>query len=286
MFVKRSIVDHRKSLNAKKASLAEADYLDPMRIVTWNVNSLGVRLERVTEWIELFSPDVLCLQETKLADDAFPHDAFTELGYESAHHGQGQWNGVAIISKVGLEDVRAGFDDGRDDPDPDARILWATCGGMRIATCYVPNGRSLDDDHYAYKLDWLDRLAADLEQNAQPSDDVCVVGDFNIAPDDRDVFDPKGMVGVTHTSPAERERLEKLAAWGISDLFRTQHDAEGLYSWWDYRNGDFHKRRGMRIDLLLGSPSVSEKTHRVIIDRNARKGKQPSDHAPVLADLG
>ena len=256
-----------------------------MRIVTWNVNSLGVRLDRVTDWMSRLKPDVLCLQETKLGDDAFPHEAFEELGYESAHHGQGQWNGVAIISKVGLTDVRPDFADGRDDADPDARILWATCGGVRVATCYVPNGRSLDDDHYVYKLDWLDRLANDLAANTEPTQDICVVGDFNIAPDDRDVYDPKGLVNMTHTSAAERDKLAKLADWGISDLFRQHHDAAGLYSWWDYRNGDFHKRRGMRIDLLLGSPSVAGRTTRVFVDRNERKGKQPSDHAPVVADL-
>ena len=242
-------------------------------------------MERVTEWITQLAPDVLCLQETKMANDAFPHDVFTELGYESAHHGQGRWNGVAIISKVGLDDVRPDFDDGRDEPDPDARIIWATCGGVRVASCYVPNGRSLDDDHYTYKLDWLDRLADDLDKNTSASDELCIVGDYNIAPDDRDVPDPKGMVGVTHTSAPEREKLANLADWGITDLFRDHHDEKGLYSWWDYRNGDFHKRRGMRIDLLLGSASVAERTHRVFVDRNARKGKQPSDHAPVVADL-
>lgn len=257
----------------------------PMRIVTWNVNSLGVRLDRVTEWIAQMKPDVLCLQETKLADDAFPHEAFESLGYQSAHHGQGQWNGVAIISRLGLDDVRPDFDDGRGEPDPDARILWATCGGVRIASCYVPNGRSLDDDHYQYKLDWLDRLATDLDQNTTPDADICVVGDFNIAPDDRDVYDPAGLVDMTHTSAAERAKLAALADWGLSDVFRQHHDAAGLYSWWDYRNGDFHKRRGMRIDLILSSKTVADRTARVVIDRNERKGKQPSDHAPVFADL-
>lgn len=256
-----------------------------MRIVTWNVNSLNVRMERVTEWIELLAPDVLCLQETKLGNDDFPHDAFTALGYESAHHGQGQWNGVAIISKVGLDDVRNDFADGRDEPDKDARIIWATCGGVRVASCYVPNGRSLDDDHYTYKLDWLDRLSNDLEANTSAADDICVVGDFNIAPDDRDVYDPKGLVGVTHTSKPEREKLDALEKWGLADMFRQHHDEADLYSWWDYRDGSFHKRKGLRIDLLLGSKSVQDRTHRVFVDRNARKGKQPSDHAPVVADL-
>ena len=189
-----------------------------MRIATWNVNSLNVRLERVLEWIDLLQPDVLCLQETKLGNEDFPHDKFSGVGYESAHHGQGQWNGVAILSRVGLEDVRPDFADGQA-PDPDARILWATCGGVRIASCYVPNGRSLDDDHYAYKLDWLDRLQADLEGNTSASDDICVVGDFNIAPDDRDVYDAASLVGATHVSPPERDKLSTLESWGLADKF-------------------------------------------------------------------
>ena len=227
---------------------------------------------------------MLCLQETKLSNEDFPHGTFNDLGYESAHHGQGQWNGVAILSRVGLDDVRPDFADG-GDADPDARIIWATCAGVRVASCYVPNGRSLDDDHYTYKLNWLDRLQADLVANASPDGDIAVVGDFNIAPDDRDVYDPSGLVGVTHTSPEERSRLEALADWGIGDCFRDHHDAAGLYSWWDYRDGNFHKRKGMRIDLILSSASIRKATHRVFVDRNARKGKLPSDHAPVVADV-
>lgn len=255
-----------------------------MRIVTWNVNSLNVRLDRVLEWMDLLRPDVLCLQETKLGKDDFPHDAFASVGYESAHHGQGQWNGVAIVSRVGLDDVRPDFADGRE-PDPDARIVWATCGGVRVASCYVPNGRALDDDHYAYKLDWLDRLHADLEANVTAADDVCVVGDFNIAPDDRDVYDPASLAGSTHVSSAERDKLARLEQLGLVDVFRQHHDEAGLYSWWDYRDGNFHKRKGMRIDLILGSTSIQQRTTRIFVDRNARKGSQPSDHAPVVADI-
>jgi len=255
-----------------------------MRLVTWNVNSLNARLERALEWFELMQPDVVCLQETKLAAEEFPHAEFAELGYESAHHGQGQWNGVAIVSRVGLDDVHNDFGDGAD-PDIDARIIWATCGGVRVASCYVPNGRSLDDDHYQYKLAWLDRLQNDLEANLSASDDICVVGDFNIAPDDRDVWDPKGLVGVTHTSRPERDKLAALEAWGLEDVFREHHDEAGLYSWWDYRDGNFHKRKGMRIDLIMSSASVRAATDRVFVDRNARKGKLPSDHAPVVADI-
>ena len=255
-----------------------------MRIVTWNVNSLNARMDRVTEWLPQLQPDVLCMQETKMGNEDFPHDVFADLGYESAHHGQGQWNGVAILSRVGLDDVHMDFGDG-GEPDRDARIIWATCGGVRVASCYVPNGRSLDDEHYTYKLGWLDRLRADLDANATPDDDICVVGDFNIAPDNRDVYDEASLVGATHVSDAERQKLADLAEWGLADVFRDHHDEAGLFSWWDYRDGNFHKRRGLRIDLILSSESVRRATRRVFVDRNARKGKSPSDHAPVVADV-
>lgn len=255
-----------------------------MRVATWNVNSLNARMDRVIEWLGLLEPDVVCLQETKLGDDDFPSDSFGELGYESAHHGQGQWNGVGVLSRVGLDDVRAGFADG-GEPDRDARILWATCAGLRVASCYVPNGRSLDDEHYAYKLSWLDRLGADLVANQSPDDRLCVMGDFNIAPDDRDVYSPESHVGATHVSEAERAKLAELDAWGLADVFRDHHDEAALYSWWDYRDGNFHKRKGMRIDLILVSRPVRDAVTRVFVDRNARKGKLPSDHAPVVADI-
>ncbi len=253
--------------------------------MTWNVNSLGARLDRVEAWLALRQPDVVCLQETKLADDSFPALTFGALGYETVHHGQGQWNGVAILSRVGIEDVRSGFADGRPDPDPDARVLWATCGGVRVASCYVPNGRSLDNDHYRYKLDWLSRLRLDLDHNADPGSDIAVMGDFNIAPDDRDVYDPEAFVGATHVSPAERAALAHLCDFGLDDVFRQHHDAAGCYSWWDYRDGNFHKRKGLRIDLVLASESVARRVQRVVVDRNERKGKLPSDHAPVVVDL-
>lgn len=258
-----------------------------MRLATWNVNSLKARLGRVERWLTAFEPDVVCLQETKLADDAFPALAFESLGYEALHHGKGRWNGVAILSRVGIDDPVAGFGDG-GDPDTDARIAWATCGGVRVASCYVPNGRSLDDDHYQYKLRWLDRLAADLDGGADPDDDIVVCGDFNIAPEDRDVHDPAKFEGATHTSDPERDRLAGLIDWGLVDVFREQHAGEGLYSWWDYRAGDFHKKKGLRIDLLLASRSVAEATDVVLIDRNERKGPKddpPSDHAPVLMEF-
>ncbi len=255
-----------------------------LRLATWNVNSLKARLPRVEEWIEQVQPDVLCLQETKLADGAFPDLTFRGMGYECAHYGQGRWNGVAILSRVGLEDVRAGWDDDGDD-DPEARLLWATCGGVRVACVYVPNGRALDDDHYAYKLVWLERLRAALDAVEDPASAVVVCGDFNVAPDDRDVHDPAAFVGATHVSEAERAALARIEEWGLEDVFRRHYEAGGLYSWWDYRRGDFHQGRGMRIDLVLSSASLSPLARTVLIDRNARKGKQPSDHAPVIVDF-
>ncbi len=255
-----------------------------MRIATWNVNSLGARLGRVEAWLADFQPDVLCLQETKLADDAFPALTFQALGYESFHHGQGQWNGVAILSRVGIDAPHAGFTDG-GDADPEARIVWATCGGVRVASCYVPNGRSLDHEHYQYKLRWLERLRVSLAASCSPADDVCVVGDFNIAPDDRDVWDPAAFVGATHVSEPERTALARIQEWGLVDVFRERFAEDGLYSWWDYRGGNFHKRMGLRIDLVLASAPLAARRTFTIIDRSARKGESPSDHAPVLADF-
>ena len=255
-----------------------------MRIVTWNINSLRARQERVEAWIDEVEPDVLLLQETKLADDAFPTLAFEAKGYTCAHYGQGQWNGVAILSKVGLTDVVTNFHDGIE-PDPDARIITATCGGVRVSSVYVPNGRALDDDHYTYKLDWLGRLRAHLDADTAPDQDVVVGGDYNIAPDDRDVWDATRVSGQTHVSEPERTRLAELSSWGLVDVFRHFHDEDRVYSWWDYRGGDFHQGRGMRIDLLMCSASVVERANWCLIDRNARKGKSPSDHAPVIVDV-
>jgi exodeoxyribonuclease-3 len=256
-----------------------------VRLVTWNVNSLRARQERVEEWIGEVAPDVVCMQETKLSDDAFPALSFEAMGYECVHYGQGQWNGVAILSKVGIDDVVVNFAPGIE-PDPDARIITATCGGLRVVGCYVPNGRALDDDHYVYKLSWLDRLKEHVDAVASPGDDVVVTGDFNIAPTDADVYDPRKFEGATHVSAPERDRLAALCEWGLTDLFRLRHpDPDRVYSWWDYRAGDFHQGRGLRIDLMLGSPSVASRLDWAVIDRNARKGKLPSDHAPLIVDL-
>lgn len=236
------------------------------------------------EWLSDVEPDVVCFQETKLAEEAFPTERFSELGYESAHHGQGQWNGVAILSRIGLDDVVRNFADG-DAPDAEARLVTATCGGIRVSSVYVPNGRDLENDHYRYKLAWMERLVAHLEADADPGRDVVVAGDFNIAPDDRDVHDPAKYVGATHVSEPERRSLRRLADWGLVDVFRHHYDQGGMYSWWDYRAGAFNKGEGMRIDLILGSQSVIERSRWTVIDRQARKGDKPSDHAPVIVDI-
>ncbi len=255
-----------------------------VRIATWNVNSLKARMPRVEEWIGLWEPDVLLLQETKLADDAFPALSFHAMGYESVHHGEGRWNGVAILSRVGLDDVRVGFGD-PDPPDPEARLVWATCGGIRVGSVYVPNGRSLEDPHYLYKLDFLDRLRALLESSEDPGSDLVLGGDFNIAPDDRDLWDPEVFVGATHVSEAERERFRALVDWGLRDTFRDVYDSGGLFTWWDYRGGSFHRKMGMRIDHLLATAPLAARLTAILVDRNARKGKSPSDHAPLVADF-
>lgn len=254
-----------------------------MRLATWNINSLNARLPRVEAWLEDLQPDVVCLQETKLADDAFPALTFQAMGYESVHHGQGRWNGVAILSRVGLDDPVFGFGEGDDDPE--ARLVWATCAGIRVASAYVPNGRSLDDDHYQYKLRWLAQLRTVLDAQAEGVDGLVVAGDYNIAPTDDDVYDPKKFVGATHTSAAEREALAQLGAWGLVDTFRRLQPEPKLFSWWDYRAGDFHNHRGMRIDLVLATEPVARRATFATIDRQARKGEKPSDHAPVIIDF-
>ena len=256
-----------------------------MRIATWNVNSLKVRLPKVEEWLAYARPDVLCMQETKLADSAFPALAFSTLGYESAHCGEGRWNGVAILSRVGLDDVVAGFSDQADSEVVEARLLWATCGGVRVGTVYVPNGRQVGTEHYDAKLVWLDRLRRHVETGCDPASDLIVCGDFNVAPEDRDVWDPARLHGGTHISGPERDAVGALCEWGLSDVFRQIHPQSGVYSWWDYRAGDFHQGRGLRIDLILATRPLADRAAWAIIDRQARKGKLPSDHAPVLVDF-
>ncbi|MGO8871690.1 MAG: exodeoxyribonuclease III [Acidimicrobiales bacterium] len=253
-----------------------------MRIATWNVNSLTARLPRVEEWIRYAQPDVLCMQETKQTDVAFPRAAFAELGYETAHHGNGRWNGVAIASRVGLSEVSTGL--GSTDDDQGTRLVAAECGGVRVVSVYVPNGRSLDSEFYPAKLAWLRRLRAFLDETTSPDQPVAVCGDFNVAPEDRDVWDPSEFEGMTHVSPPERAALADLESWGLADAFRRVYDEDRLFTWWDYRGGSFHRHRGMRIDLILVTEVLAERTTYALIDRNARKGEKPSDHTPVFID--
>ncbi|MHB8429999.1 MAG: exodeoxyribonuclease III [Acidimicrobiales bacterium] len=253
-----------------------------MRIATWNVNSLGARLDRVEEWIEYARPDVVCLQETKQADDAFPFDRFSALGYQSAHYGGGRWNGVAIVSRVGLERIERGF--GTDD-DQGERLIGADCGGVRVYSAYVPNGRSLDSEHFTAKLAWLRRLHELLVSTTTPAVPLAVCGDFNVAPEDRDVWDPNALEGMTHVSEPERRVLLELESWGLVDVFRRFYREEQLFSWWDYRGGSFHRHRGMRIDLILMTEILAGRATYALIDRNARKGAKPSDHTPVFVDV-
>jgi exodeoxyribonuclease-3 len=252
-----------------------------VRIATWNVNSLKVRLPRVEEWLAIARPDVVCLQETKLADDAFPTMAFATLGYDAVHHGEGRWNGVAILSRVGIDDVVDGWGDGAE-PDAEARLLTATCGGVRVCSLYAPNGREVGHDQYVRKLAWFDRLTTGHVAATRP-DVIC--GDFNIAPDDRDVWDPARCHGGTHVSPPERDALGRLLDLGYVDTLRARHDDDELYSWWDYQAGAFHKHWGMRIDLLLATTALAQRLEWVLIDRNGRKGSKPSDHAPLVAQF-
>ena len=256
-----------------------------MRIATWNVNSVKQRLPRLLPWLDERRPDVVCLQETKLADQAFAELLGAELadrGYEVATHGEAAWNGVAILSRAGLEDVAAGIPGGPGFPHQEARAVSATCGGVRVVSVYVPNGRSPGSEHYAYKLEWLAALRDVVA--AGPAETI-VCGDMNIAPTDEDVFDPAAYEGHTHVTGPERAALAKLRALGLHDVVRDRWPGERVFSYWDYRAGMFHQDLGMRIDLVLAGTPVAERVKAAWIDRQVRKGKGPSDHAPVMVDL-
>jgi exodeoxyribonuclease-3 len=276
-----------------------------VRIATWNVNSLKARQEFVEKWLERAAPDILLIQETKLGDTDAPVMAFGMVGYQLVHHGEGRWNGVAIAARNGLaiEDIVTNFGDGpvrdsgpggtagsEDDFDPfdEARMLAATVGGLRIAAIYAPNGRVVGSPFYAGKLAWFERLGRwlDDERAAGRGDSLVVGGDFNVAPADIDVWDPRAAHGGTHVSEPERAAVRSLIDRGLVDTYRTQHDEPGRYTWWDYRAGMFHKNFGMRIDLLLAAEPVAARQVDAEIDRQARKGPPvPSDHAPLTLDL-
>lgn len=256
-----------------------------VRVTTWNVNSVKQRLTRLLPWLDQRQPDVVCLQETKLTDAAFTELLGAELearGYEVAVHGEAAWNGVAILSRVGLDDVVAGIPNGPGFPHPEARAVAATCGGIRVHSVYVPNGRTPDSEHYRYKLAWL---AALRDMVAAGPEAAIVCGDMNIAPTDADVFDPDAYLGHTHVTAPERAALAELQALGLRDVIRDRWPDKRVFTYWDYRAGMFHQDLGMRIDLVLASAPVAGRLRAAWVDRHARKGTGPSDHAPVIVDL-
>jgi exodeoxyribonuclease III len=267
-----------------------------MRVATWNVNSLKARLDKVRWWLDRARPDVLMMQETKLADAEAPVALFRELGFALAHHGEGRWNGVAIASRCGLEDVSTNFgeplrpartpDVGDDEPLAEARMVSAVCGGVRVVCVYAPNGRVVGSPFYEAKLAWYARLARWLAEAADPRAPLVLGGDMNVAPEDADVWDARACHGGTHVSDPERQAFAGLLQWGLVDAYRLHHEEPGRYTWWDYRAGNFHKNFGMRIDHLLVSAPLRARTVGAEIDREARKGKPvPSDHAPLVIDI-
>jgi exodeoxyribonuclease-3 len=256
-----------------------------VRIATWNVNSVKQRVPRLLPWLDERRPDVVCLQETKLSDEPFAELLGAELadrGYEFATYGEAQWNGAAILSKAGLEDVTRGIDDGPGFPEPEARAISATCGGIRVFSVYVPNGREPGSEHYEYKLAWLGALR---DAVAAGPEATVVCGDMNIAPADDDVFDPDAYVGQTHVTPPERAALAELQALGLHDVVRDRWPDARVFTYWDYRAGMFHQDLGMRIDLVLAGAPIADRVKAAWVDRQARKGSGPSDHAPVIVDL-
>jgi len=258
-----------------------------VRIATWNVNSIGARIERVVEWLETAQPDVLAIQELKCTTEAFPEMPIQALGYEVAAHGNGRWNGVAILSRVGLSDVTLDLtDQPAYDDVVETRAIGATCNGVRIWSLYVPNGREPDHAHYAYKLEWLAALkaTAGAELAANPDLPYALTGDFNVAPRDEDVWDISLFAESTHVTPAEREALANVQSIGLSEVMPRALKGEP-FTFWDYRNGAFHKGMGMRIDLILGNAPFNSAVSDAYVDREARKGKGASDHAPVVVDL-
>jgi exodeoxyribonuclease-3 len=257
-----------------------------VKLASWNVNSIRVRRERLLKWLEANRPDVLCLQELKVTESQFPMDALRAAGYDVAVFGQKGYNGVAVLSRVGLglADVRLGLDDGAEDVS--ARLLSARVGSLRVITVYVPNGQVVGSEKYAYKLEWLRRLRAYLERHHRTSEPLVLCGDFNVAPEPRDVQFPKQWEQSVLFHPDVRAALRQVTDWGLTDTFRLHHQEGGFYSWWDYRMLSFPKNDGLRLDLVLATEPVARSCTEASIERNERKGKLASDHVPVLATLG
>lgn len=258
-----------------------------MRIATWNINSVTARLDRLVDWLETAQPDVVALQELKCTTDAFPAMPIQAAGYEVVAHGNGRWNGVAILSRVGLEDVTLDLtDQPAFDDVVETRAIGATCGGVRVWSLYVPNGREPDHPHYSYKLEWFKALerTAQAEMAADPDLPYALIGDFNVAPEDSDVWDISLFADSTHVTPAERAALADLRATGLAEVMPRALKGEP-YTFWDYRNGSFHRGWGMRIDLVYANSPFVSRVSDAFVDREARKGKGASDHAPVVVDL-
>ncbi|WP_328333119.1 MULTISPECIES: exodeoxyribonuclease III [unclassified Streptomyces] len=257
-----------------------------MRIATWNVNSITARLPRLLAWLESTGTDVLCVQETKCSAEQFPADELRELGYESAVHATGRWNGVALISRLGLDDVVRGLPGGPEyEGTEEPRAISATCGPVRVWSVYVPNGREVEHAHYAYKLQWLAALKEAAATDAAGGRPFAVLGDFNVAPADEDVWDPALFEGATHVTPAERAALTELRGTGLSDVMPRPLKYDRPYTFWDYRQLAFPKNKGMRIDLVYGNEPFAAAVKDSYVDREERKGKGASDHAPVVVDL-
>jgi exodeoxyribonuclease-3 len=257
-----------------------------LRVATWNVNSVTARVERLTGWLASAKPDVVCLQELKTTDEGFPAEQVAALGYEAATWGTGRWNGVAVLSRVGVADVRRGWDGlPLFDGVLEARALSATCGGVRVTSVYVPNGRELGHPHFDYKLAWLDSLTAAAAQQAGAGVPYAVLGDFNIAPTDADVWDVSLFTESTHVTPAERGKLADLAAAGLVEVLPRALKYDRPFTYWDYRQLAFPKNNGMRIDLVFGNRAFAGAVRDAYVDREERKGKGASDHAPVVVDL-
>jgi len=269
---------------------AQTASLDLMRLATWNINSIRARVDRAVAFLERSGTDVLALQETKCKDTQFPFAAFEAAGYEVAHFGLSQWNGVAIISRVGLEDVSLGFPDQPqfgEEPVVEARAIGATCGGVRVWSLYVPHGRALDNPHYAYKLDWLSTLRSHAAGwvEADPAAKIALVGDWNVAPRDTDVWDMAVFEGQTHVSQPERDAFAAFESAGFTEVSREFVPEDRKYTYWDYQQLRFPKNQGLRIDFAYTSPALTSAVTAVEIDRDERKGKGASDHVPVIVDI-
>ncbi len=254
-----------------------------MRIATWNVNSVRARLPRLLPWLAERKPDVLCMQETKVVDEDFPRAEIEALGYRVETFGQKTYNGVAIASLAPPMAVSRGLPG--DPPDAQRRVIEATVGGIRVVNLYVPNGMDVGTEAYAFKLEWFRRLRAHLSAAYSPSQDLVVLGDMNVAPEDRDVHDPEGLRGQILLSEPERAALRDVMAFGLSDVLRQQTEEAGLYTWWDYRAAMFRRGLGLRIDLVLATAPLAARCVSVEIDKTARAGEKPSDHAPVIAEF-